>query len=291
MSAIKYLSDTQPHLILHVWVPDYFKDLAKHLCPNLDIKNFTQAQTQYNPKYAGRATDESMHTLMASHLVDQAFHVVVDQQVDVKYKNYIPLKLNTIPIKKYNLPEKYVVVTTGFTADVREMLPEVVNKLTDYAIDKGYKVVFLGKKQTATGSNHVIKGTFKQEIDYKKGINLIDRTTLLEAGKILAGAKCVVGLDNGLMHLAACSDVAIVGGFTTVKPEHRAPIRHNKYGWNFYPVTPKKLSCFGCQSNWSHVYNHDFRNCFYKQNGYDTEIKCVKQLTADLYIKELEKIL
>lgn len=295
MVAVKFLRDTQPHLRLHVYVPDYFLDVAKNLVPDIEIRSFTNIKERsdlVNPKFAGRNTDESAHTLMATHLVDQAFHILVDQQVDVKYKNYIPLNLNPISIKQFNLPENYVVITTGFTAEVREMKPQVVNELADYIISKGYKVVFLGQKNTTTGTKHIIKGKFSPEIDFTKGINLVDRTTLLEAGKILAGAKAVVGLDCGLIHLAGSSDTNIVAGFTTVIPEHRAIQRNNSKTYKFFPVVPpESLKCSGCQSRWAHVYNLDFRTCFYKNNGYDNEIQCVKLLTSDLYIKELEKVL
>ncbi len=293
--AVKYLSDTQKHLRLHVYIPDYAIDLAKHLVPNVEFHCFSRVKENpklINQEFAGRNTDESVHTLLATHLIDQAFHILVDQQVDIQYKNYLAINPKRIPIKKFNLPENYLVITTGFTANVREMPPTVVNNLADYAALKGYKVVFLGSKQTSTGSGHLIEGHFSEGVDYSKGINLIDKTSLLEAAKIIGGAKAIIGLDNGLIHLAGCTDTAIVAGFTTVSPEHRAPIRKNEYGWNFYPVVPpESLKCRGCQSRWAHVYNHDFRNCWYKEKGYDTEIQCVKSLTANLYIEQLEKIL
>ena len=291
MTAVKYLLETQKHLNIHLWLPDYFIPVAKNLVPQADIHSFKE-KDKYIHNIPGRTSDESVHTLLATHLIDQAFHVLVDQQVDIKYKNYIPLNLKPISINKFNLPNKYVVVTTGFTADVREMTPATINTVVDFILSKNYKVVFLGKRQTITGTHHIIKGEFKSEVDYSKGINLIDKTDLLEAGKIIAGARAIVGLDNGLLHIAGCTSTAIVAGFTSVKPEHRAPIRNNEYGWNFYPVVPpESLACRFCQSNWAHVYDVNFTKCYYKENNFDTEIQCVKQLTGDLYIKELEKIL
>lgn len=293
LTAVKYLRDTQQHLNLHVWVPDYFLDLAKNLVPGIDIQPFSN-KDKFKTGIAGRQTDNDNHTLMASHLIDQAFHTLVDQQVDIQYKNYCQLNLNPISIKKFNLPKKYVIVTTGFTSEVREMLPKTTNEIVDYIISKGYEVVFLGSKVAYTGIDEIgnIEGSFSKQIDYTKGINLIDKTTLLEAGKVIANAKAIIGLDNGLIHLAGTTDTAIVAGFTTVNPDHRAPIRKNQYGYNFYPVVPpENLKCRFCQSNWAHVYNHSFKTCFYKEKKLDKEIQCTKQLTSDLYIKELEKII
>lgn len=290
MSAIKYLLNTQPHLDITTWVPDYFKDFALNLLPNVNIKSFTEAKVGYTDGIAGRKTSDGVHTSMATHLVDNAFNILVDQSVAIEHKNYLKLNIKPISISKFNLPKKYVVVTTGFTAEVREMLPKVINEVTSYCISKGYKVVFLGNKQTPNGAGFIIKGSFSNDIDFSKGINLVNKTSLLEAGKILANARAVCGLDNGLLHVAATTDIPIVYGFTSVLPEHRLPYRNNILGFNCYPVTPK-LNCFGCQSNWAHVYNNNFTKCFYKENGYDNEIKCVKLLTSDLYIKQLENIL
>lgn len=296
MSAVKYVRDHYKHVQLYVYVPDYFLELARHLVPGprVTIRSYGKDKDLWVKAYASRRTTNDHHTTMKTHLVDHTFHVLADKAVEVEHKNYCRLRLNRIDVEDFALPEKYIIITTGFTADVREMLPEVVNKLSDYVISKGYTPVYLGSKKAIVGRPEVpnIEGVFKSEIDYSKGLDLIDKTSLLEAGKIISNAKCLIGMDNGLMHLAGCTDIPIVGGFTTVEPKFRMPYRHDELGWNFYPVVPDvSLKCRFCQSNWEFVYDHDFRSCWYKEQKLDTEIKCVKMLTAEKYIVELEKIL
>lgn len=287
MIAINYIRDNySEHVQPYVWVPDYFYDLAKNLCPDVIIRPFSKAEKKFNPHWVGRRTTNPQHDALATHLVDHAFHVLVNKQVRTEFKNYPILDLKPIDISRFNLPDKYVIITTGFTAPIREMLPVVVNEISDYSLSKGYIPVFLGSHQAALGIEDTgIVGNFKTEIDYSKGLSLIDKTTLLEAGKIIAGAKTIVGLDNGLLHLAGCTEIPIVMGFTSVEPYLRLPYRHNELGWNVFSIVPdESIKCRFFQSNWTLFYDHDFKYC---NNNYE----CVKNLTSDKYIRILEKIL
>ena len=220
-------------------------------------------------------------------MTDFAFHSLANKQVDIKYKNYLKLNLDWIHTDKFKLPKEYVVITTGFTAKVREFLPDKVNAIVRYLNERKMPVVFLGQKQTHAGINDfIIIGNFNEEIDYSKGINLVDKTSLLEAGKIIAQSKSIIAIDCGLMHLAGCSEVPIVGGFTSVSPHLRNPVRHNILGWNCYNIVPPdscKEKFF--QSNMDFLFNFDFRN------SYDEEYESVKSLKVEDFISALEKVL
>lgn len=295
LPAIKYLNTFHSNLYINLYVPDYFLEFTRHFFSgkeNLIIIPFSQ-KFKYNSKLPAIKTDCIQHTSMSTHLVDYAFHILVDKQVDVEHKNYLQLDISCIDISKFTLPEKYVIITTGYTAEVREMIPETVNGVTKWLVNKGYTPVFLGNKTTFNGQKGFdIIGNFKDTIDYKIGLDLRGATSLLQAGAITAGAKAVVGLDNGLLHLAACTQVPIVMGMTNVLWKHRAPIRNNEYGWNCYPVLPdSSIKCYGCQSNFAYNFKHNFTKCWYKEQKLDTEIQCIKNLTSDKYIAMLEKIL
>lgn len=218
------------------------------------------------------------------HLTDHAFGTIVGRDVKSEHKNY--LKLEPINVDKFELPEKYVVVTTAYTSDTRVWNVKSVNETIDYIISKGYVPVFLGKSFAPAYKNVGLKGKFT-EVDYTKGINLIDNTSLLEAHGIMSKAKAVVGLDNGLLHLAALTETPIVYGFTTVASEHRLPYRHNELGWNCFVVEPpKEVKCRGCQSNWNFADEKvDFRFCPYG------DYVCIDSLESKLWIEQLEKVL
>jgi len=296
LPAIEYVIQNHPEVIPHVWIPDFFYDIAKRsLTPGrVVLKKFSQ-KDKFNKLFPTRASASNTHTNLSYHMTEHGFNLFINKQVEDKHKNYLPIKLDDVNITKFNLPDKYVVITTGFTSTVREFLPTTINSIIDYVLFKGYTPVFLGKKETDNGFNYIIKGKFDTTINYHKGINLIDQTNLLETAKILYGAKTTVGLDNGLIHLAATHPTnTVVCGFTTVDPQHRVPFRNNGVkGYNFIPVIPPdSVECRFCQSNFVFAFHHEsFTKCYYDKNATGAEIECLKSLTPDLFILELDKIL
>jgi ADP-heptose:LPS heptosyltransferase len=291
LPPLKFIYNEHQHVRVHVWVPDFFFDFAKNSLKGTEkritlykLSNQLHLLSRTNQTYSFKM--QNYHNLGA-HMTEHAFEIICHNKPDNKsHLNYLSLDLSKTDVSRFYLPEKYVILTTGFTAHVREFLPEHVNKISQYVLSKGYTPVFLGKQTTNTGIKHVIKGNFNDEIDFSIGVNLIDKTNLFECVSICSSARAVVGLDNGILHLAGCTDVPIVGGFTTVNPVHRMPYRHNVLGWQYYPVVPPaSLKCRFCQSNWQFTNNHDFTKCYYE------DYKCLKELSAELYIEQLEKIL
>lgn len=288
--AINYVYKHHPHVIAHLWVPDFAFELTKRSLPN-DINRLVirphSMSHKYNDKFYGRCVGKHIHTNLGTHQTKHAFSTLVNTEVELDEMNYLSVDTKDVDVSKFNLPAKYIVMSTGFTSPVREFLPKHVNKVSEYIVSKGYSPIFLGRTESSNGAGHIIKGQFKEDINYSLGINIIDKTSLLETHKIISGAKTIVGLDNGLLHLAGTTEIPIVGGFTTVAKEHRMPIRHGEIGWNFYPVevSKEKLACIGCQSNFQFTYNHNFTSCFYD------DYACLELLNSDLYIEQLEKII
>lgn len=288
LPVIKYALDNHPQIIIHMWCHDYGVELAKKCFKKygqrIIIRGLSEQQKKFNQTFYARSPYLHKISNLACHLVDHGFYTLLNKQVENRYKNYI--QLEPIDISKFKLPEKYVVVTTGYTSDTRQWLPEYVKEVSDYIIQKGYTPVYLGKSYTQATQTEGIKGSFKA--DYSNGINLIDKTNLFEAHSIMDGSVAVLGLDNGLCHLAAMSKAKIVIGFTTVDPLHRLPYRDGIMGKDCYVVTPTKeeLACIHCQSNHNFAdQSHDFRFCFYK------DYKCLQLLNSEKWIQQLEKIL
>lgn len=285
MPVFNYIHNI-PQIIPIVWVPDFFLDFAKNLLPHINFQPFSKGQKKYNQSHASRKFS-NVYTNLRSHMTEHAFRVLINQDAPTNNdKNYVKLNLDKISLKHIKLPESYVVVTTGFTAPIREWVPSSINATVDHIKSKGYEVVFLGKKQAHNGDVYVIEGTFKEEVDYSKGLNLIDKTSLLQAGKIIGQAKCVVGLDNGLLHVAGCTDVPIVGGFTSVDPVHRMPYRNGVMGHNYYPVVPpldEPERFF--QSRYDFIFHHDYKFSYLKNDS------LVNSMVPELWIEQLEKVL
>lgn len=286
LPALKYIFDNYKHISLHVWAPDYFVPVLKHFFPDQIIKSFSKAKKEYNPLIHGIKSSSDFHTPLRYHLVDHAFNLLVDKQVEDKDKNYLKFDIDKIDISKFTLPENYVILTTGWTAPVRAMPGETVNDLANYLSSSGYTPVYLGSKISKAGAGDDIIGKFDQVIDYSLGLDLINKTSILETGAIIARAKTIVGLDNGLLHVAGCTEVPIVGSFTNVDPKLRMPYRHDRLGYRYFPIVPPApVGCNHCQSSCNFYYDHNFTRCFYPDK------KCPESITTEMYIEQIEKAL
>lgn len=289
LPALKYIYDFHPHVIQHIWVPDYFVEIAVRSLPidkkRIIIKKLSD-NSKYNEKFPGRSFKTFNYLALATHPTTTAFLNFISRDVDNKYKNYLNFDTSDQDIVKFNLPEKYITIPVAYTTEVRQFLPEHVNKIAAFIKNAGYTPVFIGKKSTYNGMNFIIEGKVSEEIDMTIGVDLLDKTSILETREIIKNGKCLVGLDSGLVHLAGTTDVNIVVGYTTVDPKVRMPYRDSIMGFNCLPVVPPEtLACRFCQSNMNMTLGHDFRNCFYKDN------KCTKELSADLYIEKIKEVL
>lgn len=291
LPAIKYCLDQYPHVSYEVWTPGYFVDFARHFfrgyedrCQFIPMARMPLLMDQ---SLMSVAFKNDYVTTLRMHLVDHAFNIMDGAVPDVKYRNYLKLSIDEIDTTKFCLkPDTYICLTPGYTATVRALLPQVWNALAAYIVGKGLTPLWLGNKEAVETPGVTIKAQIDEEIDFSVGIDLRQQTSLLEAGKIMALSAATVGLDNGLLHVAGCTDTKIVAGYTSVSSEIRLPYRKNQLGWNTYVVEPEaSLDCRYCQVQFNYLFHHDFRNCYTKT------LECVKQLTAEKFIQQLEAAL
>lgn len=290
--AVNYILKRYTWIKPYIWMPDYLVSLATNLLPDKAlVRSMSQLRGEYNPSKPTKTTKwDGVVSPMKIHLIDYAFMKLCDENPSITEKNYLQLNHDKLKPLTIDLPEHFIVVTTGFTADVREWPAAEINKTCQYIISQGYTPVFLGQTNTKTGTAHTIQGKFKEELDLSVGLNLIDKTTLLEAAQIMDRSEAVLGVDNGLMHVAGCTSAYIIGGFTTVAPIHRMPIRDGILGYHFTAITPDaSLDCTYCQSSTNFLYSHDYRNCLYKEKP--KKLACTTQMTAEKFINALKAIL
>lgn len=217
------------------------------------------------------------------HLLDMGFMYFCNQGVPSGWRRMPEINGDEVDISRYRLPEKYVVLTTGATARNREMRHDAVNEVARWVLDQGMTPVFLGKRVIDVSNNHTCK--FSGLIDYKLGMDLREKTSTLEAACIMAHAKAVVGLDNGLLHLAACSMVPIVFAVTIAEVKYREPYRRE--GARTAMITPpESVECQGCMSKFRYLKDDDdARKCYF--DTYD----CTKSLTGEVFIEALKRLL
>lgn len=267
MSAIEWIARTHPQLKGRIYAPKYFLPIvenvmAKYLTKEAGWKVAERAQLTPKKMQLRRtyAPHDEPISGTSCHLVDLGFIYYAGLvPVPADGRNYLKLDLTSTP-DTYSLPKDYAVMTPGATYENRVMPVKAFNALKNHFLAEGVTPVFLGT--AAVGSRSV---QFAKDYDYENGLNLVGETSLLQAAKIIAGARVIVGLDNGLLHLAAMTEVPIVFGYNIASPEHRRPRRLKGELWEIYPDT-LKLSCTFCQSKMRFMFNHDFRICAYEDN-------------------------
>jgi hypothetical protein len=174
---------------------------------------------------------------------------------------------------------KAVILVTTFRDKQRSILGTELVKIAEYVQSKGLAPVYVGK----TGAISIWKNNLaKTDFEYPGfGIDLMNKTSLVELASIMGQAKAVVGMDSGPIHLAFTTDVPVVCGFTTISPDLRIPYR----GLARTEAVVPNIACNFCESSWS-LNTWNFNNCPRKMEL----AECVTKMTADKFITGLNKL-
>lgn len=280
------LVDVQDHSV-HIPKDKVPKDMPEHVIDK-NTGDVRYLKYDIDTKLPVVYPNTNKHTSIRMDLVDNFSINLGDCILKETEKNYPSVdkaKLPKNPIESKN----YVVLAYGAAVEHRRMLPEVFKQIKDYFLNQGIDVVLLGKSDFQTIAKNpyekkdVLTVTSFEETDFSGCINYIDKTTLPEAISIIYDANMLIGVDNGLMHLAGLTETPVVGGYTLVDPYFRLPYRHNVKGWEFYLVEPDS-ECRYCQTDNFEVYGVNFLYC----NSGTKE--CQNSLTADKWIKQIKKV-
>lgn len=303
MQAVRWLASEATWIKGTLIVPKYFRELAEYWLkdyPKWKFADYTDAQQLPNlnsTPFRG-PVDLQREALNATgaHLITCGWVYFTNKEgapdgIDPWYEkrglpaagwDYYPPFLQE-DLNKVELPseasplvaKKYAVITTGKTTPSREVPSGAWNPVIEHILSKGLTPVFLGKSVVETGNSKNIHTSWDRSTDYSKGVDLRDKTSLMQAAAIMSNAAVVVGHDNGLLHLAGCTrDVPIVFGYNLASPKHREPKRTVGMVYNVC-LTSQELACNFCQSNCNFVIGYNFRECFYK------DLKCMTMLFED----------
>jgi len=261
MPAIIYALKHYPKTTFLIWPPDYLFSLFEFVLkeyPNKVIRPASKIATEADPDLPCATNKLELHSTLKTRADQYAFRAIMDMDapspVDLSYPTVNVTEIETDKIIK----ERYVVFPTNFTSATRQFLPEVANDLIDYSIGLGYLPVFLGNSSTKDAAPNQ-----SSAIDFSKGCDLRDATTMLQTLRILGHASAVVGVDNGLLHLAALTNAPVIAGFTNVDPDTRVPYRRGIKGLRWTSIAPEGLGCSPCQSKWHFIYDQKFTECRY----------------------------
>jgi ADP-heptose:LPS heptosyltransferase len=286
-TAIRYAIETYPHTSGYIVTPPYFEDLARLWLTKYSdrFEILVSEEFDKDPRLEGIPLLAPVRNQYANA---SGFHLFALGYIYYNQISYIPAGYDTLPriegdeapLEHFSLPESYVVVTTEATAENRRLPARVVNEITKSLIATGITPVFLGKKELAAD----YKSDSNEGISLRGVLDLREKTSLREAACVLARAKAVVGLDNGLIHLACCSDVPVLAVFTTVDPGTRIPKR--KDGAKTVILTPdESLACRFCQTRVRFVFGFDSKYCLYKDN------LCVKGLDGRAIVRAMREMM
>lgn len=283
-----------PHVRPILWVPDFVVGLGRHMLKsemyddNVQIFGWSEMEEKYDntiPKKSFRGgTINSWRVPLMKHtyLWMADYYPLEEGELD-----YLPFDLTDCDISRFDLPRDYACIAVTHNAANKEFLSRHVRKLIGYFKRKGILPVLLGNTvQEYTNEGKTFKTQYAGKTSFLGGHSLVNKTNLVEAGAIMAEAKAVVGIDGGLIHLAACTSTPIVAGFTVVDPRLFTPTRKGVFGRDFYSVVPERtLGCRLCHSQVNFVNHEDVFSCFYKDN------KCLDHMEAEKFIRHLDKFL
>jgi len=234
-----------------------------------------------NPNLPVVQTMRPAPTSIHCHLVDCFSIALCDAILKESEKDYPGIGQVAYPRP---VEGKYAVIAYGATTEHRRMLPEAFDSVVEKLIEYSITPVVIGNRNHKLQCNGVTTSPHFDGVSFEKCINLIDKTTIVEALGIISGADVVVGLDNGLIHLAGLTDVPIVVGYTTVDPYYRMPYRHGEKGWHTYSVVPDSL-CKYCQTETYCTYGIDFLRCN------STTFECMNSLSPQKWLDQLDRAL
>lgn len=224
------------------------------------------------------------HAAYRIHLVD-LFSVFPINAILKPHEKCVAAVPELLPMKAieslYPFSDPYVVIGVGYAHKSRRLPVKAYKEIVEFCKKKGYNVVLLGASRLPTS---------KQPINFDEHpkddcIDLIDKTTIPESIAIMGRAKCVIGVDSGLIYLASVTDVPIVCGYSFVDPHYRAPYRHGEKGWKFFPVEPRG-ECKYCSNDLA-MFGVEFDSACPKGNGFE----CSATLNGKDFITEIKKSL
>lgn len=309
-----------PHIEMHVWVGDYVLELVEYLLKPYGeftvVPGSRVVGTDGKGVLDGKRTVHSgnkstklglhssgpvvvnlipydTHTRTKTDMVAFAFRCMLDTDPP----DYAAMSYPTAPLGPRTIDRPYLAVQVGYTAKNREFDARAMEVVLRGALDRGLLPVILGK---SVNKMPIIAGNDKRQLmqtvtasefdslpaDVRHAcLDMREQTTMLQARDILGHAECAVGIDGGLLHLAATTDVPIVMGLTNTRVDCRVPVRHGVRGWRFGAVVPRGVECQGCQSNWTLVFGYDFRTCFYK------DYACVSNMRGEDLLEAIDGVM
>ncbi len=268
LPAFRYVNKKFTHVSQTIYVQDAWIALVRWLLPENDrlvYKRLSQATYILRPPVI--TFDSVRLSSLRLHLTKHAFLIMTDSipDSDLEYQYpcappWVGAGLNYMLKDAGLATSPYVVFTTDFTAPARAWPVAHINGLAQRLRAQGFACVLIGKNEPiyVGDGDDVIHAKPVDGIDPSLFIDFRNEMDLLECLGIMQKAKAVVGVDNGLLHLACCTATPVVIGYTSLRSIHRNPFREA----GATECIESDLPGSAHQSE-MHFVNHDHKFCPY----------------------------
>lgn len=212
------------------------------ICLRGDITNISQAEKDNAlALYSVVGESSQQSTLEINRYRDLL--IAMGGKVGSMASTYTPLAVerqdarDTIRSLGLSLDRLLVVVPQAGVGIPHREYPRIVEVVPELAKDMGLDVLALGTSKDSAVADAIVRGVGA------RALSLAGRTTIRQAAALISCGACALGVDTGLMHLAAAQNipsVIIMGG--------------GHFG-RFFPhgsrtkIITNHLECFGC--NWA----------------------------------------
>jgi ADP-heptose:LPS heptosyltransferase len=153
---------------------------------------------------------------------------------------------------------KAVVIHPSVTWPTRTWPSERWQDLTNMLLKTGFPVIAVGSTLPVIERRNQLQAISMHTCP-RGAIDLIDRLFMLETIALLNQCKAVITVDSGLLHMALCTPIDIVGMFTIVHPQFRLAWRETGFDHRFAEVEPNS-KCRYCSSRRDQEIK-DYKDC------------------------------
>lgn len=280
--ALEWIAENLPHIYGIVYYPSFLVQFAKYFFD--DYKNWKVEPNEQcipqdwdpgfpfiDPFRNGRMQFVTGH---GAHPLDLGFMYYANlTPVPQAYNNYPELDFVSEGLPAKLEGKRYAVFTPAATVESRAVPGHFWNPIIEHVKSLGLMPVVIGKRVVANNYEASISGAINME----GVLDLFDKTTILQAAQIIQYSSVTIGLDNGLLHLAACTQAPIVFGYNVVTPEYRRPRRRLGKTVEVF-LTREELACTGCLTSVKGHYHHSFDFCMYKNLDQTPHPQCIDML-------------
>lgn len=299
--ALQWIADNCPHIYGVIFCPGALVEYYRHLFAekkhwSIDASEIAncidpnwfhpQIQVLIDPWRNGKT---QFFTAQGAHPLDLGFAYYANMghlQIPPEYNNYPRVDLARDGLSDLlGFEADYAVITPGAVRNTGTVPGHNWNPILSHIKASGLTPVILGKSEVTEGYG----ANLPPGIDLSGCANLWDKTSLMQAAQVIQFARVVIGLDNGLLHLAGCTETPIVFGYNVTSVELRRPRRECGKIFDVF-LTKEELACIGCVTDVKAHLNHEFnRACLYEKFP-EHRMACVRKLFENGGKRWIEKI-